>query len=393
MPIVLISESLLRRSTAADGRILRDRVLSGFCVRMNARKRTFRVATSIAGKQFRMNLGYWPLMSVEEARARAMEVLAQCRRGERPARSVAPQALPTLRAVMADYCEAKGIKSSSQQRYESLLRTHFRAWLDLPVGDMALPAFTEHCRAFAREKGAALVELARGLLGALIKYVNALHGTELDSPFTKLATVGLMPDRVQPRARVLQEADLPAWWAAVAQMGELQRDFLLLVLYTGLRRNEARELRRERIDLVAGVLSIPETKNGKPHSLPITPLMREIVERRCAGLQPGDELFKGVAAGHLSKMAARVGSPAFMLHDLRKLLATVGERLRVGDAVLRRILNHTPPKGDVLHRHYVQLGVEDLRAALDRMQVELSGLAGTNRQKISIESRLHTNQE
>jgi hypothetical protein len=32
-------------------------MLSGFCVRMNARKRTFRVATSVAGKQFRMTLG------------------------------------------------------------------------------------------------------------------------------------------------------------------------------------------------------------------------------------------------------------------------------------------------------------------------------------------------
>jgi hypothetical protein len=64
--IVLISEALLLRSTLSDGRILRDRVLCGFCVRMNARKRSFKLATSVAGKQFRMVLGYWPLMSVDE---------------------------------------------------------------------------------------------------------------------------------------------------------------------------------------------------------------------------------------------------------------------------------------------------------------------------------------
>lgn len=374
MTIVLISDSLLRRVTLRDGRILRDRMLSGFCVRLNPRKLTFRVATSVAGQQFRMNLGYWPLMSVEEARARAMEVLAQCRRGQRPEPPAAPEALPTLRAVYESYCQAKDIKPSSQKRYESLLRTHFGAWLDRPVTDLGLQAFTEHCRVFAQEKGAALVELARRLMGAVIKYVNALHGLELASPFTKLARVGLLPDRVEPRARVLQEPDLPAWKVAVDQLGEVQRDFLYLVLYTGLRRNEARELRREQIDLMAGVLSIPETKNGKPHSLPITPAMREVLQRRCEGLQTGDELFAGVAAGHLSKMAARAGAPSFMLHDLRKLLATVGERLGVSDAVLRRILNHTPQKGDVLHRHYVQLGVEDVRGALERMQVEVSGL-------------------
>lgn len=78
-----------------------------------------------------------------------------------------------------------------------------------------------------------------------------------------------------------------------------------------------------------------------------------------------------IAAGHLSKIAARVGSPAFMVHDLLKMLATVGERLGVGDAVLLRILNHTAQKTDVLHRHYVQLGVEDVGEALSLMQTEL----------------------
>lgn len=370
MTIVLISEAMLLRSTAADGRLLRDRMLSGFCVRMNARKRTFRVATSVAGKQFRMTLGYWPLMSVEEARARAMKVLAQCRNGERPSRYV-PKALPTLRTAYMDYCAAKSIKASSQNRYESFYRVHFGGWLDRPVSDLGHPEFTDHCHAFAQTKGAALVELGRGVIGAVIKYVNALHDLTLVSPFAKLATVGLMPDRAQPRARMLQEGELPAWKLAVDQLGELQRDFLYLTLYTGLRRNEARELRRDQIDLVAGVLRVPETKNGKPHSLPITPVVREVLERRCAGLESRDELFKGVAAGHLSKMAARVGSPPFMLHDLRKLVATAGERLAVGDAVLRRILNHTPQKSDVLHRHYVQVNVEQLRNALERIQSEL----------------------
>ena len=48
MPIVLITESLLLRNTAADGRILRDRMLSGFCVRMHARRRIFRETTRVS---------------------------------------------------------------------------------------------------------------------------------------------------------------------------------------------------------------------------------------------------------------------------------------------------------------------------------------------------------
>ena len=367
MPIVLITESMLSRSTANDGRLLRDRVLCGFCVRMNARRRTFRVATSILGKQFRMTLGHWPLMSVEEARQRAMEILRECRAGRRPSSKVAV-ALPTLRGALLSYCAAKGLKASSQNRYNSIVRTHFANWLDRSVGDFGGQDFAEHCHAFVQSKGSAVVEVGRGLLTALIKYINAVHGQALESPFNRLAAAGLMPQRSQPRARVLQESDLPAWKMAVDRLGEKQRDYLLLTLYTGLRRNEGKELRRHQIDLTGGVLSVPMTKNGKPHSLPITPLMREILGRRCKGLRDEDQLFAGVSAEHIHSMAIRLGAPRFMLHDLRKLVATAGEKLGLSDAILRRILNHTAPKSDVLHRHYITLSGADVAGALERIQ-------------------------
>jgi hypothetical protein len=102
--------------------------------------------------------------------------------------------------------------------------------------------------------------------------------------------------------------------------------------------------------------------------------MREILERRCKGLKPEDELFKGVSAEHVHSMAMRLGSPKFMLHDLRKMPATVGEKLGVGYAVLRRILNHTAPKTDVLHRHYVALGVADVLEPLVNIQAVLDKL-------------------
>lgn len=381
MPIVLISEAMLRRSTVSDGRLLRDSVLCGLCVRMNPRKRAFRIATSVAGKQFRMTLGHWPLMSVDEARAMAMEVLRECRAGRTPSREV-PATLPTLRGALVDYCKAKGIKESSQKRYDSIFRTHFGEWLDQSANILGSAPFAQHCHAFATSKGAALVEVGRGIVTALIKYVNAVHGQALVTPFNKLADAGLMPERSKPRARVLQIADMPAWKLAVDQLGHRQQDYLYLTLYTGLRRNECRELQRQKIDLTGGVLSIPMTKNGKPHSLPITPMMREILVRRCEGLEAGDQLFKGVSAEHVHSMAMRLGAPKFMLHDLRKLVATVGEKLGLGDAVLRRILNHTAPKTDVLHRHYIGLDEADLTGALVQIQEALLGLMKDVRQVV-----------
>jgi hypothetical protein len=51
--------------TANDGCVLRDRLLCGFSVRVNKRRRTILIETNVKGRQVRMMLGYWSLMSVE----------------------------------------------------------------------------------------------------------------------------------------------------------------------------------------------------------------------------------------------------------------------------------------------------------------------------------------
>jgi hypothetical protein len=312
-------------------------------------------------------------MSVDEARALAFEVLRECRAGRTPSKAI-PAALLTLREALTAYGVAKKIRESSIKRYDSIFRTHFGVWLDRSVTDLGTGEFAEHCYAFAQTNGNAVVDVGRGIVTSLIKYVNGVHGLSIETPFNKLAAAGLMPEHAQPRARVLQVEDLPAWRVAVDKLGEKQRDYLLLTLYTGLRRNECRELTHRQIDLAKGILTIPMTKNGKPQSLPVTPMMREILERRCLGLEPDTQLFKGVSAEHVHSMAMRLGAPRFMLYDLRKIVATIGEGLKVGDAVLRRILNHTAPKTDVLHRHYVGLNEADVAGAMVQIQENLTGL-------------------
>ncbi|MDO1474973.1 integrase family protein [Comamonas thiooxydans] len=280
----MISESLLARTRLPAGTILRDRVISGFCLKINARTKTFVVATSVRGRQFRRTIGRWPLLSVKEARDRAIELIQECRSGVIPAALAKPVTeLPTLSEVIPTYSAAKKLKASSQARYQSFFRTHFAVWLNRPVTDMRGHTFAAYCHDFANTKGAALVELGRGVVGSLFKYVNAVYGLDLTTPFNKLAAAGLLPDRAKPRPRTLRASDLPAWKQAVDSLPEPQRDCLLLLLHTGLRRNECSELKRSQIDFTRGVLSIPMTKNGKPHSLPITPAMKTILNRRCQG--------------------------------------------------------------------------------------------------------------
>lgn len=190
MAVVTISESLLHRLHYTDGRILRDRILSGFCVRAGSRYRTFVIATSCNGQQVRMSLGRWPLMSVEEARDKAADVLRSCRAGVVPVVREVRQ-LPILEEAIEAYAVAKDIKPGSLRRYQSILRTHFGEWWSSSVAALGEPLFAQRCHDFAQTKGAALVEVGRGLIGALLKYLNAVHCLTLENPFHRLADAGL----------------------------------------------------------------------------------------------------------------------------------------------------------------------------------------------------------
>lgn len=373
MAIVTLSDALLQRVAPKQGQILRDKVLCGFCIKLGKRTHSFLVATSAGGKQTRIYLGRWPLLSVDEAREMALPILRSCRSGQMPAK-VMKGKLPTLWESLPSYAKAKGLKPSSLNRYESLIRIHFTDWKDSSVAALGEVAFAEHCQQFAQTKGHAIVDVGRGLISALIKYLNAVYGLSISSPFDKLAAAGLLPEHAQPRSRKLQESDLPSWYKAVSSLPEKQRDYLMLIAFTGLRRDECRYIKCQQVDWNAGLLHIPETKNGDAHSLSLTPRIYEILKRRCAALLPSDELFSGVSADHVSEMSQRAGAPKFMLHDLRKMLATVGEKQGHSDTVLRRILNHRAKRSDTLHRHYVSLSAKDVAAALAAIQDALFSL-------------------
>ena len=359
------------------GTVLRDRVLCGLCLRVGSRTQTFCVATSVRGQQVRVTLGRWPLVSVDQAREMALPILRRCRAGEYSAVRVRLR-VPTLRETLAEYGKAKKVKASSLARYESVLKTHFGEWLDRPVSAMKETGFGHHCHQFAQSKGAALVDLGRGIIGSILRFLNAVHEVVIPNPFVRLGAAGLLPDRPQPRARGLDEAGLSEWLAAIDALPPLQADYLRLMLLTGLRKNEGAGMRRQDVDLDKKVLLIPDTKGGRPHSLPITEPLHSVLARLCSGLRTDQRLFEGVSADHVTEMAARAGAPSFTLHDLRKLIASVGARMGIGDAILRRILGHAPKRGDVLHRHYVELTAADVAMPLTRIQVSIMETA--NRQ-------------
>jgi hypothetical protein len=61
---------------------------------------------------------------------------------------------------------------------------------------------------------------------------------------------------------------------------------------------------------------------------------------------------------------------------------TVGEKLNFSNTILCRILNHTALKSDLLHRHHVRLNEADVAGALVQIQVALTGMMQSARQRV-----------
>ena len=76
--------------------------------------------------------------------------------------------------------------------------------------------------------------------------------------------------------------NMPTWYQAVMNHpNKTQRDYLLLLLFTGLRRSEGATLKWRNTDSTTKMLRLETTKNGKPHVLSLGPFIMQILTVRC----------------------------------------------------------------------------------------------------------------
>jgi len=162
------------------------------------------------------------------------------------------------------------------------------------------------------------------------------------------------------------------------------RDFLLMALFTGMRRGELMALRWDNVDLTARTLHLPKTKNGDPLNLPLSAFLAELLTERRK--QAGDSpfVFPGSGKqGHLmetKKFLLRVSAGSgvsFTLHDLRRTFITIAESLDVPYYALKRLLNHRA-NGDVTGG-YIVVNAERLRGPVELVAARILELANVRR--------------
>ena len=227
----------------------------------------------------------------------------------------------------------------------------------------------------------ATVAVFMGSLGTLLKYATrtlAADATAL-AEFrccsfgvqSKVRGRALEPDEVR---RLIAAADASKWphWGLVVR----------LLLVTAGRKSDILQRRRRDVDLDAGTILVPVSKNGDPKLMAVPP--GEVLDQlrvRCEGLEPDALLFPGRKATtpldpkkSWPKLVARAGLPDdCTLHWLRKTAATTLLRAGVDVASVAAVTGHRTHA--VLLRHYCSAGEARQREVVAQNVGALLGIA------------------
>jgi integrase len=275
------------------------------------------------------------------------------------------------------------LRERSAYNYRDGISRHLSDWLDLKLSDITRDMVEARLRNIASDvadgngrKGHAAANSAMRALRAI--YNHAAERGPLPPNPVRLKKLWLP---VEPRTRRVEDDDLPKFYAAVCDLpNAVHRDYLLLLLFTGLRRREAAALRWTEVDLSSRVIKLPASraKSGIKLDLPMSDFVRDLLIARRAH---GDAVWVFPAnskSGHMEepkfplKLIAKATGVTVSVHDLRRTFVTAAESTDISVMALKALVNHSLGKG--VTEGYVQMTVERLREPAQRVADRLKAL-------------------
>lgn len=393
-----------------------DSDLDGFGVRVSATGKKYFVRAHIGNRRVRVMMKSTKLVSAELARKEAKTMLGDMARGIDPnqaereknrqdeeQRKEEKQQAITLQTALDDYLQKGKLKSRTITTYQDLFRLYLSDWLNRPATEITRDMVKERHRQIATGKRSNKVfkkvadtqkgELTRvevpkrregaadncfRTLRAVLNYAfeDEEGGTLYANPVNVLSSKKIKAwFKVKQRRTLIKNSDLPAWSKAVDSLDNpIVRDFLLFLIHTGLRRNEAAKLRWDQIDFAEACFTIPTTKNGEPHTLPLSDYLEKLLMQRKAEAWAGNPfVFPGNGrSGHLQEPKGAIDTVTattgitFTCHDLRRTFATIAESLDLSGYTVKALLNHKQQVGDVTGG-YIILNVDRLREPMQKI--------------------------
>ena len=371
-------------SPSTDGKstqdFYRDTAIAGFGLRVTSGgAKSFIVEKRIDGKVKRKTLGRYGNLTVEQARKQAMEFLGKVASGGDPIREVREKRVQrvTLREAFNDYLSArKDLKPNTLLDYERSMKEVFKDWQTKALSDISRDMVIRRHTEFG-QRSPARSDNSMRVLRAVFNHALQRYQDSSGKPFLPGNPVDVLSHqrawyKVKRRQTLIKDHQLRAWYEATLQLNnQTTKDFLHVVLLTGLRRSEACALTWEQIDFQDRTLTILETKNDRIHRLPLSNALYEILKRRSDEKSSPYVFPSDAERGHLSEprtavqRVSKLSGVTFTLHDLRRTFITAAERLDIPAYALKRLLNHKDPN-DVTEG-YIIFDVERLREPMQKI--------------------------
>ncbi len=338
------------------------------------------------GRARRFQLGSYPAMGIADAREAARSLRQRVRhegadpvREARQRRQVTKDAaagVGTLGALVSSYEKQHGARLKRWGECDRRIRSVFGSLIDRPLANLR----RGEMQLAADEWPAA------GSASAAVRYVKPIlkwaADRELCGPELTLLR---QPQPVGRRERVLSRDELAALLPKLVASASPYAAAMRLILLTACRREEVSSATWADVNLAAATWRIPETKNGRPHTVPLSDQAAAVI--RAQRLKDDGEpapfapVFRAKGGGTLDAWdkATKVlqeasGVVGWHRHDLRRTAATMMGELGEPPHVIEAALNHAAIHSQLAATYNRSRYQPEVHAALQRLADALDGI-------------------
>jgi integrase len=328
-----------------------DDDLAGFGLRVRkGGSRVWIYRYRIGRKQFVMTLGDARAVPLPVARANAADCQARVRLGRNPAAEKKAARIETnvvVGPLVDQYLDARAEKwrPNSSREVRRHLLNYARPLHGLPVSSLSLRVISDLLTTVKKKSGSVTSNRLRASLAAFLGWIIRTGIRLPDGNSAALA------ERFaeKSRSRVLSDAEIKAIWR---HLDNSDHDTIVrLLLLTGQRAAEIGGLLWDEVQGNQIVLTGERTKNKRAHIVPLSEPAQALLNRlkivgrnRVFGRDDSNG-FRGwsIAKQRLDQRIAKTnGGPLadWVVHDLRRTVATKMAELGVQPHIIEAVLNH-----------------------------------------------------
>jgi integrase len=344
-----------------DGKIERKEISDGgsglYLIVQPSGAKSWAVRYRIAGKSKKHTLGDGVFLSLAAARVAATQALEQIDQGADPtvekrkakATSAEQEALRAQDGVpklFNDFIELhakRKLRANTLAQYQSIGRRFIvPPWRDRTVHDIRKRDIIAMIDPIAVDRPI----MANRTQEVGHKFFEWLVARDViaANPFAGLA----MPGVERQRERFLNDSEVAQLWGA-CDGDPIFGAAIRVMLLTGCRRSEVAEMTRSEINADARVWTIPavRSKNRKPHTVPLSTLAWKIIDA-APRIKGSDHVFSTSGQGPIAnfhhvkdRLDAKLNfAEPWVIHDLRRTVASGLQRLKVRLEVTESVLGH-----------------------------------------------------